>query len=210
MFAGFTDQDFDAFQIPTLEGRMAAIVESVRPKLEAIGADLAPALAQLTGQTLYPITAKHLRRKVNPPKDTWVAWSANKRGYKMLPHFQVGLWHTHAFIQAGVIYEAPGKPQFAENLLANRTAIISALPPQFRWLADSTAPDGILHADLTAADLDRIAGRLATRKDADCMVGLSVNRAEAVRLGAAFADLALNVFQSLLPIYHLARAPVAL
>ena len=35
--------------------------------------------------------AKHARRSVNPPIDTWVAFAPNKRGYKMLPHFQIGL-----------------------------------------------------------------------------------------------------------------------
>ena len=36
----------------------------------------------------YPHVAKHARRSVNPPKDTWVAFATSKRGYKMLPHFK--------------------------------------------------------------------------------------------------------------------------
>lgn len=210
-FRGFTAQDFAVFAIPTLEGRMEGIKAGPRPALEALGGLLAPELARMTGQPMYPIVAKHARRKVNPPNDTWVAWSANKRGYKMMPHFQVGLWHTHAFIQAGVIYEAQAKAQFAGNLLANLEAVRRALPPHFRWLEDYTQPQGILHKDMTDADFARIAERLRTRKEADCMVGLSVDPADVVRSGAAFADLALGVMEKLMPVFALAgEAPVTL
>ncbi len=210
LFQGFTDHDFAGMLLPSLEERMAFIKAGPRPKLEALGADLAPALGELAGEPMYPIVARHARRKVNPPNDTWVAWSANKRGYKMMPHFQVGMWGTHAFIQAGVIYEARGRDIFAQNLLANREALQAALPGHFRWLEDYTQPQGIPHREMTAADFERIAERLLTRKEADCMVGLSVDRAEAARLGAGFADLALQVMRTLAPVYRLAGAPVVL
>lgn len=184
---------------------MEAIKAGPRPKLEALGRDLAPALTELTGQPVYPIVAKHARRKVNPPNDTWVAWSTNKRGYKMMPHFQVGLWHTHAFIQAGVIYEARGRAQFAQNLLENLPALRTALPPNFRWLEDYTKPEGIPHGEMTDADFERIAERLLHRKEADCMVGLSVLRDEVIRSGPAFAEQAQLVMRTLLPIYRLAE-----
>jgi uncharacterized protein YktB (UPF0637 family) len=209
-FTGFTALDFEGFALPALEERMAFIKAGPRPKLEALGQDLAPRLSALTGQPMYPITAKHLRRTVNPPNDTWVAWSASKSGYKMLPHYQVGMWETHAFIQAGVIYEAASRPLFAENLLANMDALQAALPPRFRWLEDSTQPTGILNADMTEADFRRMAEKLKTKKESDCMVGLAVDAAEAVRLGPAFADLAWGVMQQLLPIFDLARAPITL
>jgi len=204
-FPGFTDADFAGFLLPGLEERMAFIRDGLRPKLEALGQDLAPALAELTGQPLYPMTAKHLRRKVNPPNDTWVAWSANKRGYKMLPHFQVGLWHTHAFIQAGVIYEAPAKAAFGHRLPAEFPRLMATIPAEYRWLEDSTQPTGIPHSEMTEADFRRIAERLRTRKEADCMVGLSVPAAEAVRLGVCFADLAREVMTRVLPIYQMAQ-----
>lgn len=41
-FTGFNDQDFDVFSVPGLEARMEALIEHVRPKLELIGAELAP------------------------------------------------------------------------------------------------------------------------------------------------------------------------
>ncbi len=208
-FTGLTAADFDVFGIPTLEGRMEGIKTGPRPKLEALGRDLAPALSELTGHPMYPIVARHARRKVNPPDDTWVAWSANKRGYKMMPHFQVGMWRTHAFIQAGVIYEARGRETFAENLLANLPAIREAIPPHYRWLEDYTKPEGILHREMTDADFQRIAERLKTRKEADCMVGLSVDREDVIAAGPAFAETALTVMRTLLPVYKLAQLAIA-
>jgi uncharacterized protein YktB (UPF0637 family) len=209
-FTGFTAADFDGFTLPTLDERMAFIKSGPRPKLEALGDDLAPVLTELCGHPIYPKVAMHARRKVNPPNDTWVAWSANPRGYKMMPHFQVGLWHTHAFIQAGVIYEAEGRPTFSRNLLANQSALRAAIPGHYRWLEDYTRPEGIRHSDMTPEDFYRIAGRLLTRKEADCMVGLSVDRDEVIRLGPAFEDLALKTMKTLLPIYSLASGLVFL
>ena len=35
----------------------------------------------------------------------------------MLPHFQIGLWGTHAFIYFGLIYECPQKVETAHAFL---------------------------------------------------------------------------------------------
>jgi uncharacterized protein YktB (UPF0637 family) len=142
-FPGFTATDFDAFLVPGLEGRMAAIKAGPRPKLEDLGRLLAPELERLIGTPFYAHIAKHARRTVNPPADTWVAWSTNPRGYKMAPHFQVGLWSTHLVIQAGVIYETVDRASFAANLRRERPA----LPGHFRWLEDYMQPEGIRHSD---------------------------------------------------------------
>lgn len=205
-FTGFTTDDFAGFALPGFDERMAFVKAGPRVRLEALGQALTPFLTELTGHPMYPITAKHMRRKVNPPKDTWVAWSANKRGYKMLPHFQVGLWHTHAFIQAGVIYEAAAKPAFGMRLLESGERLIASLPAGYRWLEDSTQPEGLLNSAITADDIARIGTRLMARKEADCMIGLTVPAAEAVRLGAGFAELAREVMETLLPIYRLGEA----
>lgn len=201
----FTAADFDAMAIPGLEGRMEAIKGVVRPKLLDLGRLLAPGLTALCGRPMYPKVALHARRTVNPPDDTWMAWSANPRGYKMLPHFQVGLWSTHAFIQVGVIYEAEGRAAYAGALLANLEQVRAALPPHYRWLEDYTQRHGTLHTDMTDADFRRMAQRLQTRKEADCMAGLEVPRAQAEALSpAAFVGLATEVFRHLLPVWQLA------
>ena len=72
---GFTDQDFDVFSVPGLEARMEVLIERVRPKLEALGAELSPYVSALAGEEMFVHVAKHARRTVNPPIDTWVAWA---------------------------------------------------------------------------------------------------------------------------------------
>jgi uncharacterized protein YktB (UPF0637 family) len=200
-FPGFTVADFDAFLVPGLEDRMAAIKAGPRPKLEELGRLIAPELERLTGVPFFPHIAKHARRKINPPSDTWIAWSTNPRGYKMAPHFQVGLWASHLFIQAGVIYEAVGRAQFGARLLAAPPS----LPGHYRWLEDYMVPTGIRQGEMTRADWERIADRLANRKQADSMVGIDIPRAEAVTLsGDELFKLVLETFETLVPVWRLA------
>ncbi len=49
-------------------------------------------LAPELGTELFVHIAQHRRRTVYPPENTWSALSPNKRGYKMQPHFQLGIW----------------------------------------------------------------------------------------------------------------------
>src|SRR5690606_10184335 len=96
-FNGFTQEDFDVFAIEGLEARMNGIKQQIRPKLEWLGQYFAPTLTMATGEEMFAHVAKHARRTINPPNDTWVAWANDKRGYKKHPHFQIGLWGTHLF-----------------------------------------------------------------------------------------------------------------
>lgn len=121
----FTQDDFNVFQIDGLENRMAALIETTRPKLNHLGDYFADFLTTHTGETYYPHVAKHLRRTTNPPDDTWVAFSTSKRGYKMLPHFQIGLFSSHVFVLYGVIYESPEKARLADRLAEKKDIILS-------------------------------------------------------------------------------------
>src|ERR671925_1131439 len=77
---GFTREDFEVFGIPTFPERMQGIKERVRPKLVALGEDLRPALKKLVKSDVFPHVAKHARRTVNPPPETWVAFGPSARG----------------------------------------------------------------------------------------------------------------------------------
>ena len=83
----FAPKDFRVFDLPGFTDRMAAIRAQVRPKLEGLGAALAPDVAKLTGTAIHAHVAKHARRTVNPPADTWVAFAPDRRGYRKAPHF---------------------------------------------------------------------------------------------------------------------------
>ncbi|HWN90907.1 MAG TPA: DUF1054 family protein, partial [Verrucomicrobiae bacterium] len=90
-FPGFTPADFKVFDIDGFKPRMEAIKTRIRPKLEAMGRDLLPDVARIAGDTAFAHVAKHARRTVNPPDDTWVAFALDKRGYKKHCHFKVAV-----------------------------------------------------------------------------------------------------------------------
>jgi uncharacterized protein YktB (UPF0637 family) len=204
-FTGFTDTDFDVFKIDGFEERMDALKTNIRPKLDALGEHFAPTLSALTGNEMYAHVAKHARRTVNPPKDTWVAFASNSRGYKMLPHFQIGLWETHVFIWFAVIYEAPNKVEFGSKLEKNISQIYKETSDNFVWSGDHTKPDTYLHKNLTKDELNSLFKRLQTVKKAEILCGYQIPRDQAVAMSAdKFIEKADKVFKDLLPLYKLA------
>ncbi|MGT2652627.1 DUF1054 family protein [Staphylococcus aureus] len=78
----FKPKDFKAFNVEGLDARMEALNEYIRPQLHELGEYFSDFFTSQTGETFYPHVAKHARRSVNPPKDTWVAFATSKRGYK--------------------------------------------------------------------------------------------------------------------------------
>ncbi|WP_080840361.1 YktB family protein [Cohnella massiliensis] len=206
-FAGFEAADFDAMAVPGLENRMSAIIESVRPKLHALGDSLAPILTGLSGTQLYPHVAKHARRSVNPPDDTWVAWSPSPKGYKMFPHFQIGLWSTHLFIQFAIIYECPTKDVLAVRAENELKSIRSSVPADYQWSKDHMKPEGTAHKDMSDEELKELFVRLRKIKAAELTCGLHVRRDDPVlRDGKALLAKAESVFATLLPLYRMANA----
>ena len=204
-FQGFTAEDFDVFLVPGLEARMEVLIERVRPKLEALGAEIAPYISALCGEEMFVHVAKHARRTVNPPIDTWVAWAANKRGYKALPHFEVGMFESHLFIIFAIIYESPNKTVFASNLADQLAEIQSELPGRYYWSMDHMNPEGTLHADMDAEDFGVMINKLKQVKKAEVMCGLRIPREKASQLGGdELVQTVQQTFETLLPLYRLA------
>ena len=87
----FNHGDFRVFAIPGFEDRMHALRERIQPRLASIGADLVGEITALLDQPVYCHVARHARRKVHPPDDTWVAFGPDKRGYKKDVHFKLSL-----------------------------------------------------------------------------------------------------------------------
>ena len=90
-FDGFTEKDFQVFAIPDFAGRMAAIKKQIQPKLYALAEEIGLKLKAVAGSDIFPHVAKHMRRTVNPPDDTWVAFGPEKRGYKKAQHFKMAI-----------------------------------------------------------------------------------------------------------------------
>ncbi|WP_339324151.1 DUF1054 domain-containing protein [Paenibacillus sp. FSL W8-0194] len=204
-FEGFHSKDFEVFNVPGLEPRMEALIANVRPKLEELGREMAPFLSALCGEEMFPHVAKHARRTINPPNDTWVAWAASKRGYKALPHFQVGMFESHLFIIFAVIYESPNKVTFAKHLEKNRSQVIQSLPAHFYWSMDHMDPGFTPHADMSPKAFSEMADRLEKVKKAEVLCGLRIPKGEAVlENGPELVSVIQSTFETLLPLYKMA------
>ena len=90
-FTGFTAKDFQVFAMPDFAGRMGAIRQKIQPKLFTLAEEMGPDLRRLVGGEIFTHVAKHMRRTVHPPSDTWVAFGPDKRGYKKTQHFKVAI-----------------------------------------------------------------------------------------------------------------------
>lgn len=201
----FTASDFNVFKIDGLDQRMEALKDRIWPKLQKLGEHFSQELSVKTGDEMFAHVAKHARRTINPPKDTWVAFARNTRGYKMLPHFQVGLWETHLFVWFAVIYEAEGKAEFGKTLERHAKKVKDMIPDHFVWSIDHTKPEAIPHDGLSVKDLKDIYKRLQTVKKAEILCGVQIPREEAVELSDdALVKIISDAFDNLIPLYKLA------
>jgi len=74
------------FEIPGFSDRMTLIRGTVRPGLVALAAELSENLSGAGPRDYWPHVASHMRRRVNPPPETWLALGPEKRGYKAYAH----------------------------------------------------------------------------------------------------------------------------
>ncbi|MEJ8544642.1 YktB family protein [Brevibacillus borstelensis] len=197
-FTGFDQNDFDVFAIDGLDARMEGIKSLIRPKLELLGQHFSPSLSMATGEEMFYHVAKHARRTVNPPNDTWVAWAGDKRGYKKHPHFQAGLWGTHLFVWYAVIYESPFKEEIGLAMKEHLEEILDTVPDDFRWSPDHMQPQSTPQAVLGRDGVLQLIDRLQRVKKAEILCGINIDRHDPVladgdkllkRLEAAFAIL---------------------
>lgn len=203
-FPHFTNKDFDVFLIAGLEERMEAIKGRIRPKLERLGQHYVPYLSALTGDEIFAHVAKHARRTKNPPNDTWVAFARNPRGYKMLPHFQIGLWGTHLFIWFAVIYESPNKQEYGRKFADNIDNIYDSIPGHFVWSLDHTKKESIQHSRLSKEQLHSFFQNLQDIKKAEVLCGMEIERHSAEKMNPSDLNgLIDEVFSKLIPLYRL-------
>ncbi|MED4586044.1 DUF1054 domain-containing protein [Brevibacillus choshinensis] len=205
-FTGFQQEDFDVFNIDGLDQRMEAIKSVIRPKLEALGQHFAPALSVATGSEMFFHVAKHARRTVNPPVDTWVAWAADKRGYKKHPHFQIGLWGTHLFVWYAVIYEAPAKGEISHALGEHLDEVLALVPDEYHWSPDHTQPQSTPQEVLGKEGVQKLVDRLAGVKKAELLCGITIDRHDPVLTDKdALLSRLEQTFSVLAKLYNLSR-----
>jgi uncharacterized protein YktB (UPF0637 family) len=204
-FPTFNQEDFDVFTIPGLEPRMEALIRLVRPKLTQLGEELAPYLSAHCGEPMFPHVARHARRTINPPADTWVAWANNKKGYKAHPHFQLGMWSTHVFIQFAVIYESGNKEVFARHLEEKLNEMRSVIPDHFRWSIDHMQPDSTIHGEMDEDDFAHMIDKLKRVKKTEALCGIHIERNDPLlKDHDRFAGVVKHTFEQVMPLYRIA------
>lgn len=199
----WTAEDFNLFTIEGLAPRMEALQTLVQPKFGQLGRTFADKLSAYGSDEFFVHVAKHARRTVNPPTDSWVAMAPSKRGYKALPHFQIGLWKTHLFIVIAVIYENPDKKGIAERLEQNSKHLLS-LPDTYIVSGDHMKPEAYRIDDIGANGLEKLLTRLQTVKKAEFLVGRHLSKEDATHMTEKeFLNFTEETIDQLLPIYDI-------
>ena len=201
-FPGFTAADLEVFAISTFAERMGAIRSQLRPKLLALGEALAPKLAERVGGPIFPHAAAHMRRRVNPPAETWVAFARDARGYKRWTHYRVAISERGVRVVVFVEAESDDKPSLAAALqahaahLARDRALADA-----RWFTaddDGTIPTTSLLGEEGIRSLGR---RLARLKTLAFSAGLWLPEADALGPPERSQRAALAAMERLRPLY---------
>lgn len=202
----FTRSDFDIFNDPTLAGRMHLIKTVIDPKFEAAAPTILQTLATASaGGPFYAHVAKHLRRVKNPPVDTWVAFSQNKRSYKAWPHFELGLWPDRLFIYFDVLDEC--KPQVQARLSATELLpLFQQLPADFVVSHNHGAPTT---KPATPSNVAQLVTKFDQYKHSELVAGRSVLKTDAVMAHPEQLEaLVLETFETLMLIYQPIMAAV--
>ncbi len=123
---GFNPSDFNVFQLEGFNERMQQIYARVRPKLLRLGDELAPALTRRLRMEFFPHVAKHARRTVNPPPETWAAFGPSPKGYKRFGY--LALCISGAGIHARVVVkpEADHRPEMGQLLKTRSVELAKA------------------------------------------------------------------------------------
>ena len=203
----FAASDFRVFTVSGFKRRMEAIRERIRPKLEVLGRALLPDVGRATGGEAFAHVARHARRTVNPPDDTWVAFAPDQRGYKKHCHFKVAVSRNCIRFLFEVGPEHADKKRWAAawRKSAPRLAPVLRRVKGLAWFKSEhdEEPAGVL-ADLDAEALAQLADDLLRTRDGQLVLGRVVPAEESARwTEAQYRAAALETFRALAPLYRL-------
>jgi uncharacterized protein YktB (UPF0637 family) len=205
--SAFTSADFKVFDIAGFAPRMAEIRARLRPKLDALGHTLAPAIQRTTGEETFAHVARHARRTVNPPDDTWVAFGPDRRGYKKHCHFKVAVSRNCVRFLFEVGPEHADKKRWAAAWRKNAPKVGPVLRrvKTLAWFENEhdETPAAAL-GDLLTEQLAALGDEVTRRRDGQLVFGRAVPALEASRwTEAQYRAAALETFRALAPLYRL-------
>lgn len=200
----FSEADLAVFSIVGFKPRMEALKKSIRPKLEALGEELGPLLMNQYKREFFAHTAKHLRRTVNPPDETWVALGPEKRGYKAYIYFAFCIGKAGAQARVVMKDESALRGDLGRNLAKNQK-FFNAHAADFKKLRDYTKRE----SDYTARPISDLADflqasgeRLQNVKSATFDAGFEV-----APTSARLAQEVLKSFDLLFPFFECGLRP---
>jgi uncharacterized protein YktB (UPF0637 family) len=202
---GFTQNDFRIFEIEGFSARMEQIAARVRPRLMRLGAELAPDLGRKLHLEFFPHVAKHMRRTVNPPAETWAAWGPSPKGYKRYGYLALCISRLGIHARVVVKSDADNRPEMAQRIAAKSSALAKSLrgtkiARYDRW--DFAALPG----ENPASEELFTAMAQALEKKTGCIdLGFGWPVREALRIDRAEV---IDAFGELEPIYRILRSVV--
>lgn len=193
----FRNSDFDIFEDKTLNGRMEKIRTIIDPKFEEFASIVLPIL-NTDGQEWYAHVAKHLRRTTYAPDNTWVAFAPNKRGYKMLPHFELGIWEDNVYFYLAVEENMkPAQTNVITQKLREVSPLVRELPDSYRL-----SQDHMVNKTYSLLQYDDSVERYESVKHSEVLIGVEIKRGDKLWDGDGIVDTLVLAMKNLLPIYE--------
>jgi uncharacterized protein YktB (UPF0637 family) len=203
----FGATDFKVFDVTGFAPRMSEIRTRIRPKLEILGQRLLPEVSRAIGTEAFPHVARHARRTVNPPDDTWVAFAPDKRGYKKHCHFKVAISRNAVRFLFEVGPEHADKKRWVAAWKKNAPKLGPVLKRVKGMAAFTNEHDekpAAMLADLSMDELAALGEDVLRTRDGQFVVGRVVPASEAGRwTEAQYRAAALETLRTLSPLYRL-------
>lgn len=195
----FTDKSFEVFGIEGLENRMTAIRSQIQPIFQELDDYFKENLEKELQEELFVHIAQHRRRSVYPPENTWSALSRKKRGYKMEPHFQLGIFPDYVFMWLSFIDNPKNEKEMAQALL-DHPEVFADLA-EFQISLDHTQEKVSL---IEETDLEKALIRFRDVKKGEFQIGRIIQRGDKLLTNPTKArDFMLETYLKLLPMYQL-------
>lgn len=198
----FTEKSFEVFAVDGLNERMAAIRQEIQPTFQQLDEVFQQVLEPLLDEKLFIHIAQHRRRTTYPPENTWSALSRQKRGYKMEPHFQLGIWPDYVFMWLSCIDQPKNEKAIAQALL-DHPEVFQNLSPDFVLSGDHAKPKV---EQLSPESTERLLKRFRDVKKGEFQVGRIIKKGDPMWKKSEIAQsYMVETYEKLVPIYQLAN-----
>lgn len=134
----FQTKHFEVFEQTEVDVTLHQIRRYIQPVLRKYGLKIHQQVIEKTVFHQIPIhVAKHIRRKVTLPFNTWVAIGGDGRGYKKFCHLQLGINRQYVFLVVALIDHPPYETEIMQAWM-KKSDIIQGLPEDFVFIGDHT------------------------------------------------------------------------